>query len=201
MDRRKFLQMGWERTASAAMSVVETRAEQRARRWIRPPYAQPELDFLLNCTRCGECIEACPHDVIFPLPARVGLDVAETPAMDLIHKGCHLCSDWPCVTACEPNALDPLFGREEQTENAEPMPVPLPRLARAEIDTSQCLPFQGPECGACRDSCPIPDTLVWELEKPSINPETCIGCALCREACVVEPKAVALQSLACAADT
>ena len=69
-----------------------------------PPFAVDELDFLLACTRCDKCIEACPHDVLFKLPARTGLQAAGTPAMDLLNRGCHLCRDWPCVAACEPDA-------------------------------------------------------------------------------------------------
>jgi ferredoxin-type protein NapG len=69
------------------------RSPSRPRTGSAPPYAQDELAFLLACTRCGACVTACPHGVIFPLAPRLGITVAGTPALDLLHKGCHLCED------------------------------------------------------------------------------------------------------------
>ncbi len=71
-----------------------------------------------------------------------------------------------------------------------------PTLAIVTIDETRCLPYRGPECGACRDSCPVPDALTWEGSRPRIDQEHCLGCALCREACVVEEKAVRIRSRA-----
>ena len=105
MDRRNFFRMGLQKAAETAVRLADESVTQRARHWIRPPFAQAELEFLLACTRCDKCIEACPHDVIFKLPARLGAQVVGTPAMDVLNKGCHLCEDWPCVNACEPDAL------------------------------------------------------------------------------------------------
>ena len=188
MDRRNFFKLGLQKVAGTAVKLADEAASQRARHWIRPPYALPELEFLLACTRCDKCIETCPHDVIFKLPSRLGAQVVGTPAMDILNKGCHLCNDWPCVSACEPDAL-----RFPVTD--EDVEAPLPKLARAEINTSSCLPYQGPECGACKPACPVPGAMTWNMEKPEINPETCTGCGLCREACIVEPKAVNITSL------
>ena len=188
MDRREFFSTGLQKAAETAVRLADESVTQRARHWLRPPYALPELEFLLACTRCDKCREACPHDVIFNLPARLGAQVVGTPAMDILNKGCHLCKDWPCVNACEPNALQlPVMAEDEG--------LPLPKLARAEINVSTCLPYLGPECGACKPACPVPGAMTWKMEKPEINPEICTGCGLCREACIVEPKAVNISSL------
>lgn len=188
MDRRDFFRLGLDKAGQTAVRLVDESVSQRARRWLRPPFAQPELEFLLACTRCDKCVEACPHEVIFKLPARLGARVVGTPALDILNKGCHLCADWPCVKACEPDALKlPVTDDDEE--------LPLPKLARAQINTSSCLPYLGPECGACKPACPVPGALVWDREKPRIDPELCTGCGLCREACVVEPKAVNISSL------
>ena len=188
MDRRDFFRLGLQEAGKTAVRLADESVSQRARRWLRPPFAQAELEFLLACTRCDKCVEACPHDVIFKLPARLGAQVVGTPALDILNKGCHLCEDWPCVKACEPEALK-LPVTEDEGE------LPLPKLARAEINTSSCLPYLGPECGACKPACPVPGALVWDREKPRVDPEFCTGCGLCREACVVEPKAVNISSL------
>jgi len=186
MKRRDFFKLGARKAAQVAYKVTNDRVTKRARNWIRPPFALPELDFLIACTRCDQCIEACPHDVLFTLPARLGIQVAGTPAMDLLAKGCQMCDGWPCVTVCEPNAL------------ISPEPeAPLPRLAAASIVVDHCLPYSGPECGACSHSCPVPGALEWDYRgRPTINQDLCTGCALCRADCIVEPKAIAIATLA-----
>ena len=188
MDRRDFFRTGMQQAARLAVQLADETVVQRSRHWIRPPFARAELEFLLACTRCDKCIESCPHDVIFKLPARLGAQVVDTPALDILNKGCHLCDDWPCVNACEPKALQ-LPVPDEDTG------LPLPKLAHAEINTSSCLPYLGPECGVCKSACPVAGAMTWDMEKPSINPELCTGCGLCREVCIVEPKAVNITSL------
>jgi ferredoxin-type protein NapG len=185
MDRRGFFRHLGRKAGETAIEHLEQRAEQKAAHWVRPPYALGELEFLLACSRCGMCIEACPYNVIFPLPARRGGEVVNTPAMDLLNRGCHLCEDWPCVASCEPGALKRPTQDKGEAER--------PRLALADIDTSSCLPYLGPDCGACESACPVDGALQWSDFKPRIEQALCTGCALCREACVVEPKAVIIQ--------
>lgn len=190
MDRRDFFRRGFGQAAEVAVKAVDKRVSDKAKHWIRPPYALPELDFLLACTRCNACNEACPHNVIFSLAARLGADVANTPALDLLKTGCHLCEDWPCVTACEPKALVLIVD-----ESSDSGYQALKKFANAEINEDLCLPFSGPECGACISACPIEGALSLEQEKPVISPELCVGCALCREACIVEDKAININSI------
>lgn len=188
MDRRLFFKVVADKVGKSVAREADDHINKRASHWIRPPYALQELDFLLNCTRCDNCIEACPHQVIFKLPARLGTQVMGTPAMDLLHKGCHLCKDWPCVYACESSALKP----PDKNKDGSP---DLPVIARAEINTETCLPYSGPECGACESSCPVVGALKWEMSKPFIDAELCTGCGLCREVCIVDPSAVMVSSL------
>ncbi len=177
LNRRQFLTRSWERAGADHL------------RWVRPPFALPEQAFLAACTRCGACAEACPHDVIFDLPARVGAPAGGTPALDLMHKGCHLCADMPCVAACETGALG-----TGKMDEADPV---LPMLAKCAVSRSDCLAYLGPECGACAGSCPVPGALTWQDgSKPVIDPILCRGCALCREACITHPKAIGVQVLA-----
>jgi ferredoxin-type protein NapG len=189
MDRRAFFGKAIRKTTRELVNHVDSKLESDALRWIRPPYALAELEFLLSCTRCGDCIEACPHTVLFPLSARLGARVGTTPAMDLINKGCHLCEDWPCVSACEAGALS-----MPETDEGSERPQ-LPVLARVSINTQTCFPYSGPECGACEASCPVPDALLWDQQRPHINEDKCVGCGLCREACIVDPSAISIASI------
>ncbi len=188
MDRREFFKSGVKKISKTAIKVADNKVSQRASHWIRPPYALDELEFLLACTRCDKCIAACPHNVIFALSAKLGMQVVGTPTMDLLNKGCYLCEDWPCVQACEPKAL-----QYQEVEDNEALQ--LAKIAYAEINTQTCLPYTGPECGACASSCPVPGALLWDMEKPHIDQEICVGCSLCREACIANPKAVTIKSL------
>lgn len=188
MKRRDLFKLGAKKTAEAVYQAASAGAELRAANWFRPPFAVAEMNFLLDCTRCDACIEACPHGVLFKLPASHGPAAAGTPAMDLLVVGCHMCEDWPCVEACEPGVL-------KLPETEEDSPPPLPKLALVSIDPTACLPYLGPECGACRDSCPVPGALLWEGTRPVIDAHACTGCGLCREACIVEPKAIKVRAV------
>jgi len=71
----------------------------------------------------------------------------------------------------------------------------LPKLSIVSINPTNCLPYFGPECGACAKSCQISGALFWDSSKPRINLTICIGWALCRDACIVEPKAIEVKFL------
>ncbi len=195
MDRREFFRRSAGKAARSVTEHVNHKVQQNAAHWIRPPFALGELDFLLACTRCDACIKACRYHVIFPLSARRGAQVAMTPVLDLLNKGCHLCEDWPCVQACETGALKQPAVDIDDDSTSEAQPVAGPKLARVSLDEKTCLPYAGPECGACRGSCPVPGALLWQSEKPVIDETICSGCALCREACIIEPKAIRVQSI------
>lgn len=217
MNRRAFFNRGLKKATQTAVQYADNKATQKASQWIRPPYAINELDFLLACTRCSECISACEYGVIFPLPANYGSTAFKTPAMDLINKGCHLCTDWPCVAACEPAALKRLEAADAEKADRATLPtdenteaieeettqvnnISPPKMAMAKISVDSCLPYMGPECGACRSSCKVEGALGWDLTKPVINHELCCGCGLCRQACITEPSSITIHTLTLAGE-
>lgn len=187
-SRRTFFRKAAAKAGEHVVDKAAAKLEARAAQWVRPPWARAELEFVLACTRCNGCIDACPQALIFALPASFGMDVAGTPALDLQHNSCLLCQDWPCLIACEPEAL-------KAPEKVEAGFEAIPRLAKTQLRTDYCLPYQGPECGACEGICPIPDTLVFDGVRPRINSKNCVGCGQCRQACIAQPNAIQHQSL------
>ena len=138
--------------------------------WPRPPGAVPDFERL--CTKCDECVIACPHGAIGKLDDG-------TPAMDPEAAPCHLCEDLPCVTACLDGAL----------ELIEPELI---FFGLARIDQDRCFVFKGPECGACKPACPT-GAIRLELTRPVIDLEACNGCGLCRAACPVHGGAISID--------
>ncbi len=190
MKRREFFKLSVQKAAEAALEVAGQGAAADYVNYIRPPFALPEVEFLEACSRCDDCVEACPHNVIFKLRADKGLLAAGTPALDLLRVGCRMCEDWPCVTACETGALTMAAAGDRDDP-------PTLALARVAINQDTCLPYAGPECGACAGSCPVPGALNWEGGlRPSIDHSVCTGCGLCREACITDPKSVDIAVLA-----
>ena len=147
----------------------------------RPPGAVSEALFLARCTACGDCVKACPKNAIHVLADWVEPG-AGTPVMVPESRPCHMCEGFPCAVACPEGAL-------AKPEGAWTLGVVI-------IDESTCLPFRGPECGACAGLCPADaDALTLRRGRPEINFDRCLGCGLCIEACPVRPSAIEMVPL------
>ena len=145
---------------------------------VRPPGTQSELEFLTTCTGCGRCLAVCPVDALIPaaVPATTGSGVEKfLPVIDFSANLCVLCADTPCIAVCEPRALR--FPGDAGIH-----------LTEVRFDPRHCLPYQGPECGACADSCPLPGVLVFHDWKPVFELPACAGCGACMRRCPMEPK-------------
>ena len=180
-SRRIFFKKAFEKTSEIAIEEVERKVKKISSYFVRPPGVGTEIEFLDSCTSCGDCVSACQYGTIFLLEPKLGLAM-NTPALDLIHKACHLCEDFPCITACKPQALKPI-----KLENL--------KFSKITINTSTCIPFLGPECGVCEMICTVPGAIKLNLTTPEINPDVCNGCAMCREACPVIPSAILISPL------
>jgi ferredoxin-type protein NapG len=179
-SRRAFFGKLLKRGARAATEQVAQRLPVLPTR-RRPPGAVGPMAFLERCTKCLDCVTACPHHAIFTLAA--GATDEGTPVMMPDQRACEMCEGFPCAAACEPNALVV----PEQTTVA---------LGKVRIREDLCFTFRGPECGACAGWCPSDvDALAMRLNKPRVDEETCIGCGLCITACPTSPKAIELVPL------
>lgn len=138
------------------------RGRGRAEAPIRPPGARPEPAFLDACTRCGDCVAACPERIL--LAGDGGF-----PVLDAGRGECTFCAR--CAESCGSQALLPALIA------AWPW--------RAAIGAG-CLAAAGVVCQACRDACPasairFPPTRGAPV--PALQAEACTGCGACVAAC------------------
>lgn len=180
-DRRHF----FARTLGRAMREVAVRAERRIapRRHFRPPGAAPEAEFLVACTRCGDCMPVCPVHAILRAPADAGL-AAGTPIIDPAVRACIACADMPCARACPTEALVVPAGGWAGVH-----------LGVLELDPERCITFHGASCGVCARACPVGErALAMDLAgRPVIKAEGCVGCGVCVTACVTSPSSLQLR--------
>ncbi|MBF0480481.1 MAG: 4Fe-4S binding protein [Desulfovibrionaceae bacterium] len=128
---------------------------------IRPPGALDEERFLARCIRCGQCMRACPSNIIQPALAEAGLEGLWTPAINyrLGDSGCQV-NCIACGQVCPTAAIRPLTVDEKRGRADFAAAGPI-RLGSALVDRSRCLP--------------------WVLDRP---------CIVCQELCPVSPKAI-----------
>jgi len=133
--------------------------------WARPPGAVPEDMFRQRCTRCGDCVPACPA-----LAIREGPD--GYPRIEPNVQACAVCEDpLPCIESCETGAL-------------LPWPRASIRLGLARLDPPSCLVVQGRECRSCEVHCPFPGEAIRLTDQgPKFVEASCTGCGLCAVVC------------------
>ncbi|KAA1258444.1 quinol dehydrogenase periplasmic component [Rubripirellula obstinata] len=143
----------------------------------RPPGAIAESQFLAGCTRCGDCITACPYDAIRKAPERLG-NVAGTPIIDADTSACMMCEDFPCIASCEPRVL------------VDSVP---PIMGTAKVTEHLCLAHHSTTCTVCSERCPVDGAIVVANGKPTIIEDTCTGCGVCRYVCPAPENAILLM--------
>ena len=142
--------------------------------WLRPPGAVEEPLFLERCTKCNDCVKACPPHAIVAHPND------GTPVLYADQSPCLLCEDFPCAAACGTDALVPVaYSREV-------------RMGTAAISQRLCTAGQG--CHACVSKCPT-DALAMNFESLclSVATELCVGCGMCEMICKTVNDHVAIR--------
>ena len=152
----------------------ETPAPAPPPRFLRPPGALAENEFLSRCERCTACAEACPENAIVALTDEYGAATG-TPAIFPRVAACALCDTLPCVSACEPGALIHV-AREEV------------RMGCAELDESRCWAAMGQPCDYCFGVCPV--RALGAGAQPVVAESVCVGCGLCEFICTSAPAAL-----------
>ncbi|MGE0710427.1 MAG: 4Fe-4S dicluster domain-containing protein [Planctomycetota bacterium] len=163
-------------TPAPAAPMPAPAARRRLLPLHRPPGALPEAAFLETCSRCPDCIAACPHGALRPGAARLGA-AAGTPVIEAGEAPCRLCADRPCAAACPTGAI----AREGD-----------PRMGSARVLDHACLAAQGLGCSVCREQCPVPGAVRWEGGRPRIDAARCVGCGVCLHVCPAPQNAILL---------
>lgn len=159
----------------------------------RPPGAGSEQEFLETCSKCGNCIRACPYFALKPVLMASEFDRG-TPALRVGEAFCRFCPEFPCVAACPTGALS----KQRQDR--------LRKIGNATIIVHNCVRSQGNDCRACLDKCAetgncaikivMPAQNVSEFNFPEIITDKCSGCGACLTVCPAYPDpAISLKPL------
>jgi ferredoxin-type protein NapG len=190
-DRREFFKEAFQKIGSTVSEIVKYKVESisknfqtdtspEIRRYIRPPGAVHEAQFLALCTKCDECIKVCPHESIRKL--NKDFDIADgTPIIVPEDTPCYLCDDFACIKACKDGAL---VAVEDNVEVA---------MGKAHINESNCMAYGVQFCEQCVRNCPVPGAIYLEDNKPVVREEKCVGCGICENVCNTVNQPIAIR--------
>ena len=141
------------------------RGRPRPKAEIRPPWALPETDFVDRCTRCGDCLSACPQKILvagdggFP-------DRRFQPAT---------------------NVLSAAIARPHASRWRWSAPKDCRRGRTRQLVGDACLPKRGVECRVCGDFCDVRAIRfaprLGNSPLPAIDNALCTGCGACVGPC------------------
>ncbi len=151
-------------------------------RLLRPPGAVDENRFVHLCIRCGNCLRACPTNIIRPDHGHGGIVGLLAPTLqfkdDYCTEGCT-----QCTLVCPSGALMPI-----DTENGKTLAI----IGVPQVDMQLCLLGDDRECSKCKNWCPYEAiALKFSEEEYTLVPEIdfakCPGCGACQVACPTTP--------------
>jgi len=156
--------------ASGILAVPAVRLGNKlGRNWyhrvIRPPGALAEEEFLTRCIKCGQCMRACPTNVIQPGGIDGSLENLWTPVLNnrIGSSGCQL-NCVACGQVCPTAAIRPIKLSEKLgiDEFAQTGPI---KIGTAFFDRNRCLPWaMDRPCIVCEENCPVSPKAIYTQE-------------------------------------
>lgn len=129
----------------------------------RMPWLVEEQAFVVGCTRCNRCVEACETNII--VKGEAGF-----PEIDFNKGECTFCHK--CAEVCP----EPLFISREEKPWHQVVTI-----------NQKCLAEEGVECRVCGDNCEYSAIRfrlqVGGIAKPQLNETDCTGCGACIKPC------------------
>jgi len=174
-NRRLFIACG---TGLLAGIVVPKILQSKNEALLRPPASLPGQLFNTLCIRCGNCIKACPTNIITHYQGKENLTAWMTPVVSFEKGGyckedCNLCG-----TVCPSGSISPFTVPAKQKLF----------MASVEIELEDCLLTQQTECDRCKAVCSYSAIEIITTEsalimKPVVDLSTCVGCGACVVVC------------------
>jgi ferredoxin-type protein NapF len=134
---------------------------------IRLPWVVNESIFIEGCSQCGDCLNACPENIIKKGDGGF-------PEVDFLQGECTFCQK--CVESCDQN----IFVRVAET--------PSDNAWQSDISIkSDCFAANGIVCQSCQDSCET-EAISFKyinssVPQPQITLSDCTSCGACVAVC------------------
>lgn len=175
--RRSF---AWALGGLAAGGILRAWAGRPAAPPLRPPGAVGEDRFNGLCARCGNCLRACPANIIRPALGAAGLAGVLTPVLDFQGDYCHE-SCVACTQVCPTGAIrrTALASKPDLT------------IGTARVRRDWCIAWEhGEYCMVCDEFCPYKAVRAVQhggVNCPEVDPNLCRGCGACQCQCPADP--------------
>ncbi len=190
VGRRVFLGFALGGAAGLAYGRIKTAAARTAA-FIRPPGAAGTA-FNALCSRCGNCMKACPYGLIVPDLGASGVDGLFTPVLAFRSRNAEqesFCFQdcTACTQVCPSGAIRFMKKAEKQQV----------AIGLARVDKKTCIAWEkGEYCVVCQEYCPY--QAIVEVEQkgvlcPVVDEKKCRGCGACESQCPALPVAIVVE--------
>ena len=156
-------------------------------RFLRPPGALPELELAQTCSRCGDCVQACPAQAIrIDATANVA---GGLPFIVAREQPCVVCTALSCMSACPTGALKVLTVSEISmglalVDHERCLRGPFDDATAGETGANAVDVHRGEDCRLCVTSCPVGEAALKIDASGRVEVGSgCIGCGVCERAC------------------
>ncbi|MGX9520080.1 ferredoxin-type protein NapF [Vibrio mediterranei] len=153
--------------ASDDSLAAKLECQEVSRTIPRPPKAVDELLYQQICNACGDCVKACPEQVI--------AIEDELARLVLDYGYCSQCGE--CSQVCPTGAL---HGQDNDTGL-------IPQFS----DGCQNALFS--DCHLCQEACPKQAISITSYSLPELDKKACDGCGRCKQGCPFSAVSMALS--------